>query len=401
MSLNKCTNVTGRITISPSAPRDIQINGPKSLNMLQVTSAKSLRSISSSSVQSIDSIKLSGLPNLASLSFSALNTLESLQLEDLPALENCSFGLGPRTAVKVFNTSLQSVEWLKWPVATSLNISSNENLRAVSLPWEVIDGAVEINENPALEKVDVFSIKDVKGDFTLEGNDALKSLTFEKLESVEGNVLLSGTYGNVSMPVLNKVGGGLTIKSTDNIQEFCDELDKQGLKAKYECTSEVQRADDASAKPAPPKNSDSAPKPSDGVDEEDAGDDLTIGAKIGIITASVILGLFLVVGALSFFRARSRGKVREIVISSPRPISAPSVAASSASSPKLESAEAVAVGKGVKDVGGVRVVLNGEEMREVEVEGRRGRGEVRREEWRRRVSSAGSEVPLIERNPLV
>ncbi|KAL1610432.1 hypothetical protein SLS60_002099 [Paraconiothyrium brasiliense] len=400
VELNKCTSVTGRITISDSAPRDIQLNGPKSLHTLQGTSAKTLRSISSSSLQSIDNIKLSGLPDLASLNFSALNTLNTLQLENLPALEDCSFGLGPQSIVKVSNTSLQSIDWLRWPVAASLNISSNENLVEVSLPWEVIEGAVKINGNPALEKVDVFSIQDVKGNFTLEGNDALKGLTFDKLESVEGNMLLSGTYDNVSMPVLKNIGGGLTIESTNNIQEFCDQLDEQELKAKYNCTSEAKKADVASASPAPSKGTDSVPKPSEGADEEDPGDDFTIGAKIGIITASAILGVFLVVGAVFFYRARSRGKVREIVISAPRPTSVPSVAASSVSRPQLGSTEAVVVGKGIKDVGGVRLVLNGDEMKEIEADEPRGRGELRRQEWRRSVSSAASEVPLIKKGPL-
>lgn len=417
-ALNKCVNITASVTIISSAPAHIQLNGPESLSKLIATTAKSLHSITSLSLQSIDSITLSDLPDFASLNFSSLNVLDTLDLENLPALENCSFGgsLGPRSVVSVVNTGLESMDWLKWPVSTSLNISSNEHLEEVSLPWESVDGAVEISGNAVLETVDVYAIKSVAGDFTVEGNGGLKSLAFEKLESVKGDVHIAGSFANVSMPVLKTVGGTMAIASTEDIDDSCDKLDNSNIKGKYDCTSNARTMDPTSASSKPPNSSDSPPSSSSSDspdDEQESSSSIGTGAKIGIIIGVVILGLFLVVGAVFFFRARSRGKVREIVISAPIPIStssvpsAPSVARSVKSvrsvsvgepeSPRLESAEARIVGRRVGDAGGVKVVLNGEEMREVDGSGGRNEdGGVVREASLRSVSSVGSEVPLVQ-----
>ncbi|KAF2444741.1 hypothetical protein P171DRAFT_472747 [Karstenula rhodostoma CBS 690.94] len=413
-ALNKCTNITASVTITSSAPADIQLNGPKSLATLNATAAKSLHSISSSSLVSIDALTLSDLPNLSSLNFSSLDVLDTLDLENLPALENCSFGwsLGPRSVVSVVKTGLESVDWLKWPVSISLNISSNANLAGISLPWEAVDGSVEISRNAVLDTADIYAIKSIAGDFTVEGNGGLKSLAFEKLESVKGDVRLSGIFANVSMPILTTVTGTLAISSTEDIDDSCDELDKSNIKGRYDCISNAQKSNPTSASAAPTQSPDRPPlpfssnNPEDG--EEEDTSDIATGAKIGIILAAMILGLFLVVGAVFFFRARSRGKVREIVISAPIPIStssassAPSVhsigrSVSDPESPRLESAEARVVGRRAGDAGGVRVVLNGEEMKEVDADaGGGGNGGVGREASLRSMSSVGSEVRLVQ-----
>lgn len=249
-----------------------------------------------------------------------------------------------------------------------------------------------------LEKVEVFSIGNISDNFTLQGNGALRDLAFAKLESVDWNVQLEGAFSNISMPALEKVGGSLKVKSTEDIQGFCDELAKKGLKQRVECTSSTQKENSASEKSTPSQAPESSPSPSGNPDANEDASDMTTGAKAGIIIAAVILGLFLVVGAVFFFRARSRGKVREIVISAPRPISESlSVPASSVSSPKLESAEAV-VGTKAANAGGVKLVLNGEDMKEMGGDYGTGQAEARlgRDASLRSVSSAGSEVPLVK-----
>lgn len=328
----------------------------------------------------------------------------------LPALQNVTFGgLGPRNVVNIVRTGLESVTWLKWPVSTSLNISSNAFLSSVSLPWDSVDGAVAITRNEELETVDLLAVKSIPGALTLDGNPRVKSLAFGTLYSVRGDVRLSGSLANVSMPMLKEITGKLAVESSDDIKVSCAEITKIDVHGKITCTSKVQ------TQSAPPTQSDTSgnpPRPSstlvDHPDQPQHEENITTGAKIGIAIASVILGLFLVVGAVFFFRARSRGKVREIVISAPVLIAPPSSMSVASSTQSLKSivseggsvgevrsAEARAAGT---RAGQVKVGLLGEELREIDgrgtgvnsVGGGMGRGASLRS-----VSSVGSEGPLV------
>ncbi|KAK7191192.1 hypothetical protein DPSP01_013528 [Paraphaeosphaeria sporulosa] len=404
-ALNKCTNITAPVTINSSAPPDIQLNGPKALATLNATAAKSLHSISSSTLVEVGSITLTDLPTFHSLNFSALIVLDALALENLPALDDVTFGgLGPRSVVSVVNTALESVEWVKWPVSTSLNISSNADLEEISLPWDSVDGAVSISNNEKLDRLDVRGMKSITGSFTVEENDGLKTLAFGSLESVKGDVQLSGSFANISMPMLKKVTGTLAISSKEDIDASCAEIVKVDDSGKVNCTPNAQSHPPASPTPSNSPGNPPSPSSSATPDEGEDTSDLATGAKIGIVTAAVILGLFLVVGGVFFFRARSRGKVREIVISAPIPV--PPHTTSSGQSVKsvgsisvgeVERAEAKVVGR---SAGGLKLILNGEEMREVDMAGARVEGGgvgMEREASLSSVSSMGSKVPLVRR----
>ncbi|KAL5422125.1 hypothetical protein PMIN04_004934 [Paraphaeosphaeria minitans] len=419
VALNKCVNITASLTITSSAPSDIQLNGLKALAKLNATAAKSLHSISSSTLVEIDTIALADLPALHSLNFSALSVLDTLELRDLPALENVTFGasLGPRSVVSVVNTGLESVEWVKWPVSTSLNISTNADLAAVSLPWDSVDSTVTVTGNDKLEKLDVEGIESITGSFTVEANKGLVTLEFGALESVKGDVRLDGSFKNVSMPVLGKVTGALAVASTEDMDQSCAEMAKVDEKGKVTCTSNAQPDPPASLKllnsPENPPSPSSSSNPQEG--QEEGRGEIATGAKIGIIIAAVILGLFLVVGAVFFFRARSRGKVREIVILASVPIPTRSVSTKSSgqsvksvdsvrsvSFGNVERAEARVVGTRAGDV---KVLVNGEEMTDLGIFGAgRERGGVggigmKSDASLKSVSSVGSEVPLVRREP--
>lgn len=376
-SINKCTFFNGSVVISSNELQDIEFKGLRSIRALEATSANKLRSISSISLESIDKISLSALPNLASLNFTALTILEAIRLENLPSFENCSFGLGPRKDATIFNTSLQSVEWLKWPVSNVLNITSNANLESISFPWEAIDSDVTISSNPALNEVDVLAVEALTGSLTMKSNNELKELRFKRLQDVKGEVEINGMFTNISMPVLKTVDGKLSVKSSENISEYCGGLSKKNLKGEHECESGVEEksfpspVSTSTSHPDSDPTSNSAPSSGEPLGQQDEASendsDLALGAKIGVIIASIVFAIFICVGIFFFIRARIRGKVMEIVPSTSGTVTSSVV-------PKAEKTVKITRLEG-KTVRVVKINLNGREIEEVDdgtVDGRAG-----------------------------
>ncbi|KAF1978465.1 hypothetical protein BU23DRAFT_225163 [Bimuria novae-zelandiae CBS 107.79] len=402
-ALNKCAFFNGSVTISADAPQNIEFSTIRSMRSLEAISADTLRSISSDSLESIDDITFTALPNLASFNFSSLRVLETIRLESLPSIKDFGFGqgLGPRIEASVVNTSLKSVDWLKWPVSTTVNITSNEKLEAVSLPWETIDSAVTISDNAALKHVNVFAVETVAGNFTLEKNNKIEELVFKSLKTVEGKLQISGVLKNISMPALDHVYGELSVQSTKDIQDLCSDLEAKNLKGKFECKSYFEEPTTPKTASIPPKSSASVPVPSsdellgkpehgDDDHDEDDGGDITVGAKVGIALSAVVLAVFVFVGISYIIRARVRGKVMEIV---------PSVPGTPMVVPKPDRKVSVRRVQG-RTIKVVQINLNGREMREVSETGER--SELGREGSMRSVSSlgsngiAGSEARLVK-----
>lgn len=392
MAIGKCTFFNGSVTIGEGAPKDIELKGIRSIRTIEATSVESLRSISSRSLESVDNIILTALPNLAFLNLSTLNILDSIRLENLPSIENCSLGLGPRTEAGVFNTSFQRIEWLKWPVTTTLNITENGNLESVSLPWETIDSNVTMKGNPTLDEISVVTVENVPGSFTLEGSDEVKELVFKSLESIDGDVNIVGAFNNVSMPTLRGVKGALKVQSSEDISGFCNSLVEDKLKGQFDCKANVQKEEPSVSKPTPPQESTNiSPQSSDeplGQHGQTEDSDMALGAKIGIILASLVLAIFVFVGVFFLVRARIRGKVMEIV---------PTVPGTPMVVPKPEKTVVITRLEG-RTVRVVKINLNGQEIKEGEADdadkavGQTNVGgkEIDREPSVRSVSSLGS-----------
>ncbi|KAJ4305032.1 cell wall protein Ecm33 [Kalmusia sp. IMI 367209] len=410
--INKCTTFNGSIIITADAPEYIDLDGPKSIaGSLKVAKAKNLRSLSSNSLKFIDTMILNSLPQLSTLDFPAINNFSSLQLVELPSLDNFTFASGKLEAdiesIIIFNTSLHSLEWLHWPVHSELNISSNPNLEAFEITYDTIDSALKLEDNPSLTNVNVSAVSNVQGSFDLSGN-SIETLAFDNLETIGGSIHISGAYTNISMSALKKVAGSLHIKSTKDISGFCDSLGQKSLTGHYDCST-----DSPSSPPTSPTSTDTpstSPTPSSATEgDQEGGFDITLGAKIGIIIGAIIFALFLATGVFFCYRARSRGKVREII-----PASAATTAPTSPKS-GFKDVESVSTAVSARNVeaGAVRLELNGKEMHEaapgpgtgmgMEVENKRKAGgnlnvggESGREASLNSVSSSGSQVSLLK-----
>lgn len=291
------------------------------MRKLEVDSIESIRSISSQSLESVDNIRLSTLPNIVYLNFSALSVLEEVWLDNLPIIENCSLGMGPRTKASILNTGLQKIDWLKWPITTTLNITGNTNLDSLSLPWDIISANVTMRNNAVLRNMSASGVNSVTGSFMIRGSDEMEEFTLENLETVDGELNLSGAFTNISMPVLKSVKGILKLESSRNISKICNGLAQEKLKGQLECKTDSRKEypDGPTSEPFnktsdnPAQSSGSSPKDQ----QQPAETDMALGAKIGVILASLILAIFVFVGVFFFVRARIRGKVMEIVPTAP------------------------------------------------------------------------------------
>ena len=360
MIIDRCTFFNGSVTISENAPLDVEFKGIRSMRKLEISSVKDIRSIFSHSLESVDEIRLTDLPKIVFLNFSALSVLEEIRLENLPSFENCSLGLGPRTKATLLNTGLQKIDWLKWPVTTALNIAGNTNLESVSLPWDTINGNITIEENKSLRNVSASGIKDVTGSFKLSGSGEMEGFEFPNLETVVGEVNLSGAFTNISFPALKSVEGGLKLESSQDINDICNSLVAEKLKGRFVCRANIRKEGSQGPSSIPSnESSGNIERPSSDLPQDpdqSSETDIALGAKIGIILASLILAIFVFVGIFFLIRARIRGKVLEIVPTAP---GTPMVVSKSAGSVMVPKSEETVVRV-------VKINLNGQEMKEEE-----------------------------------
>jgi hypothetical protein len=287
---------------------------------------------------------------------------------------------------------------LKWPVTTTLNITENSNLGTVSLPWETINSNVTMKDNPTLDEISIVTVENVFGSFTLEGSDEVKEIVFKSLETIDGEVNISGAFSNISMPVLKGLKGALKVRSSEDISNFCNGLVEDRLKGQFDCKANVQKEEPSVPIPGPPEepNNVSPPSPDEPLGQQDQteGSDMALGAKIGIILASLVLAIFVFVGIFFFVRSRIRGKVMEIV---------PTVPGTPMVVPKPEKTVVITRLEG-RTVRVVKINLNGQEIKEGELgeadkadsQANVGSKEMGREPSLRSVSSIGSDVKMLE-----
>ncbi|KAF2631433.1 hypothetical protein BU25DRAFT_445579 [Macroventuria anomochaeta] len=331
-TLNQCTTFTGNVSVAGKGIEDITLDGLKTVTgTFNIADSDSVLSISSTTLESVSALILNNLPKLTTLTLPALTNFSKLDFTGLTSLKGCEIATGALkhdvNDISIINTALENMDWLKWPVATTLTIAANMKLTDFSFPYDKISAgsSYQISINTALTNLDVSQLTGIYGSLATNGNND-RSLNFDKLETIDGYARLSGPFSNITMPHLTSINGALRADSTVDILSFCNWLSVQDqLYGHYDCTanstdptisSTVSKYPSYTAGPAPSVATSGTS--GGGNNSKDNKSDLSTGAIIGIAVAMVVLiSVILTTTALLFLRQRSRNKAQQVAAAMP------------------------------------------------------------------------------------
>ncbi|RDA93604.1 hypothetical protein CP533_6154, partial [Ophiocordyceps camponoti-saundersi (nom. inval.)] len=199
-------------------------------------------------IATADVIEISNNPKLTTFDSPLVNVTKSLKLTNngnnmqvnMSSLQTC--GEIQFRQVKSFDAPVLShAESIKFNDSPELLSVSCSNLTEIAASLTLIN-------NKKLNKLSFPLLKTIKGDMTIQNNTALEQVDgFPKVESV-GNILLRGSFKNVTLDQLRDVKGSATATSTTDISAFCDffsNLKKQGnIRGKETCTSNNKNANE-------------------------------------------------------------------------------------------------------------------------------------------------------------
>ncbi|KAF3032996.1 hypothetical protein E8E12_004231 [Didymella heteroderae] len=326
--LNGCTTFTGNVSLAAKGIEDITLNGLKAVTgTINIADSDAVRSISSTTLETISTLTLNNLPKLTTLALPALTNFSKLGFEGLVALKGCDIATGSLKQdvkeISIINTALETMDWIKWPVATTLTIAANMKLTEFTLPYDKISSgsSYQFSINEALTNLDFSNLSGIYGSLAVNGNND-SSLDFDKLETIDGYVKLNGNFANISMPHLQAINGALNAESYvthgSGILSFCNWLSVQPrLYGHYDCTANNTAGYTATASKSPSNTAGPSPSSTTTVVEADdtiggKKSELSTGAMIGIAVAMVVLiSLVLTASALLFFRRRARNKAQQ------------------------------------------------------------------------------------------
>lgn len=220
-----------------------------------------------------------------------LDNLPSLNTLDLPLLKKV--GSLEWNGLHGFTAGLTS------PLVTAGNISIKDTSLSDLYLEQLRDVQnIKVDNNPYLTSLKADNVKRMDGDLIITGNEDLKNINgFSNLQSVSGNIELTGDFFDLKLPMLNSVEN-MTLESSQDIETICK---------RFKIGDPVQGILDCNGKlsgvTTPLGNSNSSPG---STDSNDNGG-LSSGAKIGI-GVGVGVGALLVVALFSMFFIRRRRK---------------------------------------------------------------------------------------------
>ncbi|EFQ32334.1 hypothetical protein CGRA01v4_11205 [Colletotrichum graminicola] len=234
-----CGTINGAVKIAEDITGNIDINGPKTIKGdLIVTNVTQLVGLSSSTLASVEgTFQLQGLTVLSNLAFTSLTTVGSINWVTLPALGNLVFGTAGVTKVNdilISDTFLKSLDGLNVASVDSLRINNNNQLVSYSNQLANATKTIEINSNgpdlgitlPNLvwageiiiadaAKVQMDSLAVVNGSIKFDKNTFTEFIAPNLTQTTDGDVSFINNVEltNLSLPLLTKTGGGLTIQN--------------------------------------------------------------------------------------------------------------------------------------------------------------------------------------------
>lgn len=127
----------------------------------------------------------------------------------------------------IANVSSFSVPSLK-AVNGSMRFDSNffTNFLAANLT-EIHDGDLSFVSNPQLHNISVPLLKRIGGGLTIANNTDLTEIDgLGSLERVGGAIIMRGSFESIALPKLKNVVGTAEFVSTEDIQDSCDKLEE-------------------------------------------------------------------------------------------------------------------------------------------------------------------------------
>ncbi|KAK9417928.1 hypothetical protein SUNI508_08576 [Seiridium unicorne] len=313
-AIASCDTVSGSVVISTGAGDTVDISGPTEIEGdLIAENNGGLISLTSTSLTTIGgAFRLRNVTLMSTLSFTALSSVDSIDWASLNALGSLTFGtpgvVNAKT-VSIADTFLSSLDGINihsldtmdinnnhrltdfttelYNLSTLLNINANGQNLAVNMPnliWAAnmtisnvtsfsaqslaaINGSIRFDSNyftefsapnlTAVQSGDVSFVSNSKvtnismpllesigGGFTIANNTAMEELNgYDSLKMVGGAVLLRGDFNEVSLPALNDVRGAFDVSSTGDLTDSCEAFDKLSpssggqIQGEYSCTS--------------------------------------------------------------------------------------------------------------------------------------------------------------------
>ncbi|KAI0405981.1 GPI-anchored cell wall organization protein ecm33 [Xylaria palmicola] len=161
------------------------------------------------------STSIKTLSNLLQVNANALNM--SMEMPNLEWIANMT----------ISNVSSFAVPSLK-AVNGSMRFDSNyfTNFIAENLT-EIHDGDLSFVSNPQLQNISIPLLKKVGGGVTIANNTDLGKVDgFDSLEDVGGAIKMRGSFDSIELPKLDNVVGTAEFVSTKNIDNSCEDLNK-------------------------------------------------------------------------------------------------------------------------------------------------------------------------------
>jgi hypothetical protein len=238
-----CDVVDAIVTVDESVAGNLVINGPKQLKQdLIISNATKLISLSSTTINAIGGkFQLQNLEFLATLEMGALRTLNEVEFIKLTQLSKINFGSNGVTkvnSIRITDTFISDLSGLSVASIENFQINDNSKLTKFNSDLVNITGQLIINNNgnnmeidmPKLEYAAEIQISDVKTFNVPALAEVSESIKFDstELESFSANNLTkvnndvsfinNKNHANISMPLLESIGGGLAIKNNTALE---------------------------------------------------------------------------------------------------------------------------------------------------------------------------------------
>lgn len=359
LDIGKCGKFKGNIQIGNETDSQLTFTGLQEVGGdLTCLNNAGLISLSAPTLKKVGGIfKLEGLAVLSTLDMSSLNEVKELQLLHLGGLSRLGFGTeGIKTAdrVEISDTRLNAIEGVNVQSLAKMDINNNKHLAKfdssirnltdvlninanglggadggfqVAMPnleWianmtisnvtefkvpsltnvtgnmrfdsnffesfsaanltEVKDGEFSFVSNSNLKNISLPMLERVGGGFTIANNtDLTKVNGFPALKDIGGAVALRGSFDDVQLPALKDVRGTFTIKSTEDIESSCKKFEDNSaaLAIPADCKGKVANAND-----------DTSSGDAEGSDDKSAASPLSMSMS-AVISLAAVAGVML------------------------------------------------------------------------------------------------------------
>lgn len=246
-----CQSIPHDVVFSTTAGKDIDLSGQlteiegslviKNNGLIQTLMSTSLKTIGGDFL-------LHNVTSLASLTFPALKEVGTIDWVTLSGLQAPTFGTPGITKAKsvlVADTGVTNLDGINVQALSDMNINNNRRLAKFSTSIKTLSNALYINANainmtmemPNLEwianmtiaNVSTFSVpslKVVNGSMRFDSNYFTHFLAANLTEIHDGDLsfVSNPQLQNISIPLLKKVGGGVTIANNTDLTKV-DGLD--------------------------------------------------------------------------------------------------------------------------------------------------------------------------------